>query len=71
MIDIPQIDAALGQFADNNLPQPAQTRRVFSRERDLVLFVKNFGDASLEIEPCGQFFARLIKRIIDLLIFYF
>ena len=71
LLDVAQINAALRQLPDHNFAQAAQSRRVLSRECDLVFLVENFRDASLEIETSREFFARLIERVIDLLIFYF
>ncbi len=59
------------EFTDDDFAEAAQTRRVLRGQRDLVFLGDDLGDASLEIEPGGQFLARLIQGIINFLRVHF
>ena len=48
-----------------------QMRAVVGGQGNFVFFGKNFGGYPLEVETCGQFFARLINRIVELLLVNF
>lgn len=71
LLDVPQIDSALAELADDNLAQPTEPRRVFGRERDLFFLGHDFRDAPLEIEARCQFLARLVQGIINFLRVHF
>ena len=64
LLDIAKIDIPLGQFPDDDFAQTAQTRCIFSGERNFVLLRQNFDDGILKIEARGQLFARLIDGVI-------
>src|SRR5205823_2246600 len=68
LVNVAQVNTALREFADDNLAQSAQPPSVLSRECNLILLIKNKGGASFKVEPCGQFLARLVKRVIHLLL---
>jgi hypothetical protein len=67
LIDIAEINAAFGEFADHDFAQPTESVGVFGGEQDLVLIMFDRSGAAFEIEPGGEFLARLVLGVVDLL----
>ena len=67
LFDVAKIDTALGKFADDDLAKTAQTRGVFRGQSDFIFLGQDFDHDAFEIEARGQFFARLIDGVVDLL----
>jgi hypothetical protein len=68
LFDVAKINPALGKFANHDLAKAPQPRGVFRGQSDFIFVRQDFENDTFEIETRSQFFARLIQRVVDLLL---
>jgi len=68
LFDVAKINTALGKLPNHDLAKTPQPGAVFRRQSDLVFIRQDFKNDAFKIETRSEFFARLIKRVVDLLL---